>query len=401
MERTRRYWKAWCDQSTYKGAYRVAVMRSALVLKMLTYSPSGGIIAAPTTSLPEAVPGNRNFDYRYSWVRDASFTVTAFCNLGYAREAAEYLRFLRAMDKSNGRELGLLYGVEEAVPPEQDLTNLSGWNDVSPVRIGNGAKEQRQYDIYGEYMIALHDYLETVDYKPPTPLGDGLVELITNLANQAYLHRDDADSGIWELRSGSGHLQHTKALLWVALDRAVKLAAKMEGFGSEDIERWAQGARALRSEYERESWNEKLGAYAQSYGSDILDAAVLRTILFGALDPRSSRTLSTVKAIQEGLGKGDLIYRYKMDDGFVGVEGAFTACAFWRVGALALAGQTEKAKAIFERLLQRANNVGLLAEEIDVESGEQRGNFPQAFTHMAIINHAVRLEKAIRDAAEG
>ena len=401
LERTRRYWTTWSKQIHYDGRYRASVVRSALVLKLLTFSPTGAIVAAPTTSLPEAVPGPRNYDYRFSWVRDASFTVTAFCNLGLKREAAEYLRFLREADGTRGRDLTLLYGIAGPVPPETELPNLPGWNNVGPVRVGNAARTQKQYDIYGEFTVALHAYLTAVGDDVPDWIRQGLPELIANLAENALRFRSERDNGIWELRLAPQHLQHTKALLWVALDRAASMAETLGSFEAATLDRWRIAAKELRAEYEAKSWNEGRGAYMQAYGSDVLDAAVLRTILFDALDPRDPRTISTLHAVVSELGDGDLIYRYRADDGLEGDEGTFTACAFWRVGALALGGRPDEAQVLFERLLARSNDLGLFAEEIDAASGEQRGNFPQGFTHMCVINHAIRLEDAIRAASDG
>jgi GH15 family glucan-1,4-alpha-glucosidase len=235
-----------------------------------------------------------------------------------------------------------------------------------------------------------------VDYQPPAWISEGLVEAISTLAAQALRYRDTPDRGIWELRSEPGHLLHSKALLWVALDRAVKMGQRMGGFAPAQLQEWRHAADALRAEYEREAWNEARGAWMQAYGSEVLDASVLRTVLFDALDVEDPRLGSTLAAVDRELLEGDLVYRYRMDDdGFEGEEATFTACAFWRVGVMALAGRTAPAKALFERLLARANDVGLFAEEIDAATGEQRGNVPQGFTHMCVINHAVRLEGCI------
>jgi GH15 family glucan-1,4-alpha-glucosidase len=392
QEDTAEYWRNWSSGIRYEGRYREAITRSALVLKLLTYSPTGAIIASPTTSLPEAVPGERNFDYRYSWVRDSTFTVTAFCNLGLIHEAAEYLSFLNRVGLSGGQQLRLLYAVDGEMPDEEVLTHLPGWNHVAPVRIGNAANDQKQLDIYGEVIVALHAYLEAADYSPPPFWGDTLAAVVSDLANTVVAACHEKDCGIWELRSGPQHLQHTKALLWVALTKAAAIAKRIPGISPGDSQRWSEAAAVLRRQYEARTWNPRVQAYMQAYESDVLDAAVLRTVLFGALDARDERTRSTLKAIEAELADGDLIYRYRTPDGLRGVEATFTACAFWRVGALALAGDIRRAQPLFERLLLRANDLGLFAEQIDARSGDQRGNFPQAFTHMSVINHAVRLE---------
>jgi len=395
LEATADYWRRWSARCTYRGAYRDAVMRSALCLKLLTYSPSGGIVAAATAGLPEAVPGNRNYDYRFTWMRDASFTVTAFVMLGYVREAAEFLRFLRERDGTYGRETRLMYGVADGIPPEEELSHLAGWNGVGPVVIGNIAEAQDQHDIYGELLRALCVFLEAVDYDPPEKVNDRLPEVLDNLTARAIRHRHDADHGIWELRTGPRQQVHTKGMIWVALTDAARIARNISGVPEEKIAEWERVAAEVRAEYLDKGWNAQKQAYTGAYESHHLDAAVLRVALFAALDPSDPRTRSTLAAIERELGAGDLIYRYRMEDGLLGDEGTFTACAFWRVGCLALDGRTGEAKATFERLIARGNDVGLFAEEIDPVTGEQRGNTPQGFSHMALINAALRLESSI------
>lgn len=344
------------------------------------------------------MPGTRNFDYRYVWMRDASFTVTAFVNLGYLREAAEFLRFLRDADGTRGRDLELMYGINGRVPEEEILDHLRGWRGCAPVRIGNAASGQHQYDIYGEFLVALHAFLDAVDYDPPVKVNDHLPEVLGHLTDHVIRCRHAADHGIWELRDETRQILHTKGMLWVALDRAVQIAGVLDVAAPERVEEWRRAAAEIRAEYHEKGWNAHVGAYTQSYGSDDLDAAVLRTVLFGAFDAGSPRVAATLRAVSEGLGDGDLIYRYRNADGFEHPEATFAACAFWRVGCLALAGRTEEAEPLFARLLARGNDLGLFAEEIDAGTGEQRGNVPQGFTHMAIINHAVRLDRAARHA---
>ncbi|WP_336486406.1 glycoside hydrolase family 15 protein [Methylobacterium nigriterrae] len=397
LDRTVDYWERWSARCTYDGPYREAVLRSALCLKLLTYAPTGAIVAAATAGLPEAVPGNRNYDYRFTWMRDASFTVTAFVMLGYVREASEFLRFLREADGSFGRDTRLLYGITGETPPEEALPHLSGWRGVGPVLIGNAAVDQDQHDIYGELMRALCGFLEAVGYDPPEKVNDRLPEVLDNLTARALACRDAPDHGIWELRTERRHLTHTKAMIWVALDNAARIGRNIAGVPPARIAAWERAAAEIREEYLTRAWNPEKQAFAGIYDTDILDAAVLRVVLFGAIDARDPRIEATLAAIERELGAGDLIYRYRAPDGLDGREATFTPCAFWRVGCLALAGRTAEATAVFERLIARGNDLGLFAEEIDAETGEQRGNTPQGFTHMALINAAIRLQACIAE----
>ena len=389
LQQTRRYWEQWSERCSYHGPFREPVIRSVLCLKLLTYSPTGAIIAAPTTSLPEAVPGNRNYDYRFAWLRDSSFTVTSFVTLGYVREAAEYLRFLRHADPTHGRELQLMYGIDGPTIAAQTLGHLEGWRGVGPVRIGNAAEGQSQHDIYGEFLAALHGFLERVDYDPPQKVHDHLAETITNLAEQAIRHRDEPDNGIWELNGAPRQILHTKGMNRVALECAIAIAGRVEGVDDATIARWRLHADRITEDYQSQGWNEARRAYTMSYGAEDLDSAVLRLVLFHALDARDPRVAATLERIEAELADGDLLYRYRMDDHMLGDEGSFTACSLWRVGVLAMMGRSEQAHALFERLLERGNDLGLFAEQIDPASGEQRGNFPQGFSHMALINIAV------------
>lgn len=402
LEDTTRYWRDWIGTCTYRGRHEAAVRRSVLFLKLMTYAPTGAIIAAPTLGLPEAVPGNRNFDYRYAWLRDASFTITAFVNLGYRREAEEYLRFLCKVDDSHGRELKLMYGIAEQVPEEHKLSHLSGWRGIGPVQIGNAATAQTQHDIYGELLLAVEDYCDVAGDTLPPELAESLPLLVCNLAERAVAARNEPDQGIWEPRCPAQHFVHTKALIWVALDRAVRLGARLGGIDAAQIAKWQWVAGEIRAEYLERGWNEARGSYVQAYDSDALDASVLRIALFDALPVDDGRLTRTLDAIQAELGDGDLIYRYRTEDGMEGDEGTFTACAFWFASCLAVIGRVDEAHERLERLLTYSNDMGLFAEEIDAATGEQRGNFPQGFTHMAVINHSVRLveiDKAQRQKA--
>ena len=343
LQATIHYWQRWSSRCRYDGPHREAVRRSALVLKLLTYAPTGAIIAAPTMALPEAVPGNRTFDYRYAWLRDASFTITAFVNLGFTREAEEYLRFLRTVDGSRGRDLRLMYGVDGPVPEEVTLVHLAGWSGVGPVRVGNTAATQTQHDIYGELLLAIEDYLEATDFGGSAAVLDGLPDLICSLAERAMAARHEPDQGIWEPRGPAQHFVHSKALIWVALDRAARIGAKLPGIDQSQHIRWGDAAAAIRAEYLERGWNERRGSYVQAYGSDALDAATLRIALFGALPLDDGRLERSLMAIERELADGDLLYRYRVDDGMEGQEGTFTACAFWFASCLALIGRFDDA----------------------------------------------------------
>jgi len=400
LEDTERFWTDWAAQCRYEGRYREAVVRSLLTLKALTYAPTGGIVAAATTSLPEQLGGVRNWDYRFCWLRDATFTLQALVKTGYADEAVAWREWLlRAIAGAPGR-LQILYGVAgERRVPEQVLPWLAGYEASAPVRVGNDAAGQRQLDVYGEVMDTLW-LARTYGLDPNEDAWRMQRGLMTWLESGWR----DPDEGLWEVRGPRQHFTHSKVLAWVAADRAVRT---VESSGLEGpVDRW----RALREEIHADvcakGFDTDRGTFTQYYGSRGLDAATLLIPQVGFLPADDERVRGTVRAVQRELcTDGGLIRRYDVDadgadtgaaagsvDGLPGDEGAFLACSFWLADALALDGRIDEGRALFERLLDLRNDVGLLAEEYDVEAGRQLGNVPQAYSHLALVNSALNLE---------
>ncbi len=393
LERTRAYWEQWAAGCDYQGEYRDEILRSALALKLMTFEPTGAIVAAPTTSLPEAIGGERNWDYRFTWVRDATFTLIALMNLGYFGEARDFLHFLKRTVGPEQR-FQILYRVDgRHEAREHNLDDLEGYRRSRPVRVGNGAVDQTQLDIFGELIHCVYLYAA----HPETELAAHDFEaefwpLVVACADFVCNHWREPDQGIWEMRGAPRQFVYSKGSCWLALDRAVRLA---EHFGmTRNREPWKRERDALLESFNREGYDAQVGAFVQSYGSTALDASVLRLPIMGVVDAKDPRMQSTVRHIESRLMRNGLLYRYRIDDGMKGEEGAFAACGFWLVDNYVLSGRVEEARAAFEHLLSFANDVGLLAEEIDPDSGALLGNFPQAFTHIGLINAALRLAEA-------
>lgn len=393
LDETSKFWLDWVERGTDTGCYRDAIVRSLITLKALTYSPTGGICAAVTTSLPELIGGNRNWDYRYCWLRDSTFTLYALVHGGYVDEARAFRDWLLRAVAGDPGKLQICYGLSgERRIDELELPWLSGYENSRPVRVGNAAAGQLQLDVYGEVGDTLHQARRYgID-------SDALAWAFQR-AHTEWLAENwrEPDQGLWEMRSEPRHFTHSKVLAWVALDRAVKA---IEDHGLDGpLEHWRTVRDEIHSSVCRYGFDEKQNSFTQSYGSAELDASLLLIPAVGFLDPRDERVLGTIAAVERELLRSGFVQRYatrdgENRDGLSGSEGAFLACSFWLVDAYALSGQLEKARALFDRLLALSNDVGLLAEEYDVGKKRQIGNFPQAFSHVALINSARNLSQS-------
>jgi len=394
IEDTVAFWRQWASTLTYDGPYRDMVLRSALTLKLLTYAPSGAIVAAPTTSLPEKLGGVRNWDYRYCWLRDASFTVAALDDCGFEAEGGSFVDWLLYATQLTHPHLQILYDVfGESRLPERTLGHLEGYRGSAPVRIGNDARKQFQLDVYGEVLGAVEEHLERGGRLDAVQLTADVRRLLVRLADQVLKRWQEPDNGIWEKRSGLQHHVHAKVMAWAALDAAERLATegKLERV---DTSRWRKAKAEIHAQVLARGFNPRLNSFVSILDGEELDASLLYLARVGFLPGDDPRLVGTLDAIRRELGSEELIYRYDVvtEDGLPPGEGAFLACSFWMVEALVLAGRTDEARRCFEKLLTRANDVGLYSEEIDVATGELLGNFPQALTHIGLLNAALRLQ---------
>jgi len=390
LEDTVSFWEGWAGARSYEGPWREAVLRSALVLKLLVYAPSGSIAAAATTSLPEEIGGERNWDYRYSWIRDAAFTLDAFLGLGCPSEAHAYFWWLLHASQLTHPRVRVLYGLDgRARTPERELP-LAGYAGSRPVRVGNEAGQQRQLDVYGELLQTAHRFALTagaIDRDTGRRLAQ-VADAVCELWRQP-------DAGIWEVRSEPRHFTQSKVMCWVALDCAAALAEEGQIPGR-SAARWRLAAQEVADFIESRCWSEERRSYIRHADADELDAALLFTALMGYRPPDERRLDRTIDAIRAELGAGPLLFRYRGEDGLSGREGAFTACSFWLVEALARRGRLEEAADLMDEVLGLANDVGLYAEEIDPDSGAYLGNYPQGLVHLALINAAVAFSEAAR-----
>ena len=403
FRQTINYWRTWLTKCTYKGRWREMVYRSAITLKLMTFKPTGAIVAAPTCSLPENIGGGRNWDYRYTWIRDAAFTLYGLLRIGFTEEATQFMRWLeeRCHELNPDGSLQIMYGINGRHElTEETLDHLEGYKGSRPVRIGNGAYNQLQMDIYGELMDSVYIY-----NKYGNPISYDLWSWLRRLVNYVCDNWQQKDEGIWETRGGRRHFVYSRLMCWVAVDRAIRLANK-RSFPA-DHAKWLTCRDRIYEDIMTRGWNSKRQAFVQSYDSDTLDAANLIMPLVFFLSPTDPRMLSTLDAINQtpakgGLVSGSLVYRYnraESDDGLAGEEGTFNMCTFWLVEAMTRAGRfdhsrLEGARLLFNRMLGYANHLGLYAEETG-HRGEALGNFPQAFTHLALISAAYNLDRAL------
>jgi GH15 family glucan-1,4-alpha-glucosidase len=389
-------WESWAEKLIgYDGDFREPLRRSAIVLRALNYAPTGAIIAAPTTSLPEQIGGVRNWDYRYTWVRDASFTMGALAASGCGFEATNFFEFFAnatAGSLASGQGLQIMYGIRgERFIPEHEIASLTGHRDSRPVRIGNGAWNQTQLDVYGELLDAAAQIAALgVDIDPM------LGAFLADVADRAALRWVDIDEGIWEVRGGAGHFLYSKLMNWVALDRAVRLAPVI-GADATRVAHWTEHRDRVRDAINEQGWNDRAGAFTQAFGRDDLDASVLMMPLVGFLPATDPRMRATIDAVADRLTDSQgFVFRYLNEDGLPGSEGAFGICTYWLAECLAMAGDVDRARTLFERITGCANDVGLLSEEVDAATGEMLGNFPQAFTHIGLIHAALAIDAASR-----
>ncbi len=393
LARTKAYWQQQAEGCIFSGPYRDYIVRSYLALHLLVYSPTGAIVAAPTTSLPEEIGGERNWDYRFTWLRDASLTLNAFSTLGHKEEAIGFMKWLLNVCNKCGPKAQILYDIDFGDPlDERTLDHLAGYRQSRPVRIGNAAHSQRQLDIFGEVLEAASSYVKIGGY-----ISNNDWKMLEAFVDAACELWSKPDSGIWEVRGGPFHFVHSKVMCWVAADRGIKLAQSLGR--TEKVSYWHQAAEHMRNDIMNKGWNPVKEAFTQHYDTNALDASSLLLPLFGFLPVSDKRVESTIKHVVEELSWNGLLRRYRTeetDDGLKGSEGAFLWCTFWLVRNLIRLGRVEEATGLYQKLLGYSNHLGLLSEMVDPVSGEVLGNFPQALTHLAVIITGLELTEAIK-----
>ncbi len=390
LQRTKVYWLNWCERTVQYSKYTDEIMRSALVLKLLTFEKTGAVLAAATTSLPETIGEVRNWDYRFCWLRDASMVVKVMTDLGHYNIARRYTRFIIDILPDKDEKIQIMYGINrQKVLTEKILEHLSGYEKSYPVRVGNAAYMQKQHDIYGILMDVIYQHFmvfsTTLDY------GEALWTITRSIVKLVKRNWKEPDRGIWEIRTDQKHFTFSKVLCWTAIDRAIKVAEliKMDSY----LEEWKELAEEIKGDILKNAWNEKVGAFTQYYGSEDLDASNLLMENYGFIDAKDPKYVSTVLATQKELSRDGLMYRYKNKDDFGLPSSSFTICTFWMVKSLIKIGKKKEAKKLFDQLLSYSNHVGLFSEDIDFESKRLLGNMPQAYSHLALIETAMLLSK--------
>ncbi|WP_418502129.1 glycoside hydrolase family 15 protein [Flagellimonas sp.] len=390
LERTKVYWLDWVHKAPTYKKFNNEITRSAITLKLLTYDKTGAVLAAATTSLPETIGEVRNWDYRFCWIRDASMVIKVVSELGHMNSARRYLQFIIDLMPDKDEKLQIMYGInKEKKLTEKSLDHLAGYKGSRPVRVGNAAYKQKQNDIYGILMDVIYEQL--MKFSNDIENGEELWSITKGIVWIVGMHWKEPDKGIWEFRGEDKHFTFSKVLCWVALDRAIKVA-KMFG-KTRKIEKWTALEQEIKEDIHKNAWNSDINAFVQSYGSRHLDASVLLMESYGFIHARDPKFVSTVKAIEEGLSNDGLLYRYKNEDDFGLPSSSFTICTFWFINSLFKIGEEEKALEHFERLLSYSNHLGLFSEDIDFKSKRLLGNFPQAYSHLALIECAINFSK--------
>jgi GH15 family glucan-1,4-alpha-glucosidase len=390
LERTKVYWLNWSSKTPNYRLYNSQISRSAITLKLLSYDKTGAVLAAATTSLPETIGEVRNWDYRFCWIRDASMVIRVIGDLGHKNVARRYLQFIVDLIPDKDEKLQIMYGInKEKQLTEKTLDHLSGYKGSKPVRIGNAAYQQKQNDIYGILMDVIYEQL--AKYSNDIENGEELWGITKGIVWIVSHHWKEADKGIWEFRTEDRHFTFSKVLCWVAIDRAMKVARILHKTGK--LEKWTALEQEIKNDIHANAWNAEVGAFTQSYGSHYLDASVLLMESYGFIHAKDPKYVRTVKAIEKDLSHDGLLYRYKNEDDFGLPSSSFTICTFWFINSLFKIGEEEKAKAHFERLLSYSNHLGLFSEDIDFKSKRLLGNFPQAYSHLALIECAINFSR--------